>query len=132
VTEKPTGLMASQGMWVVRLPTGLPLLNANQRLHWRKRSDITKALRAAGKQAALDARVPRLERAHIDAVYKPPNRRRRDVANLYPSFKAVIDGLVDAGVLEDDDDKHLTGPDMRLGAVMPGGQIVLNIHEVTL
>ncbi len=48
----------------------------------------------------------------------------RDPANWYPSFKAPIDGLTDkkrkgqvlaVGVLSDDSDEHVVGPDMRLG-----------------
>ena len=77
-------------------------------------------------------REPPLERAYVEGVYEPPDRRRRDPANLYPSFKAAIDGaLVDAGVLPDDDAKHLVGPDMRLGDPYPGGRLVLIIHELT-
>jgi Holliday junction resolvase RusA-like endonuclease len=75
-------------------------------------------------------RIPTLARAHIVGEFRPPDRRRRDVANLYPSFKAAIDGLVDAAVLVDDDDTHLVGPDMRLGGLVAGGQIVLHITEL--
>ena len=31
-----------------------------------------------------------------------------------PTLKALVDGLVDAGLLPDDDARHLQGPDMRL------------------
>lgn len=34
-------------------------------------------------------------------------RWRPDVAACYPAVKAAIDGLVDAGVLDDDDDRFL-------------------------
>lgn len=36
------------------------------------------------------------------------NRRyRHDVGNCYPSFKAVLDGCVDAGVITDDSDSFI-------------------------
>lgn len=116
--------------WTVELEAGLPVLNANQRLHWRVRSARTKRIREQAAWQARLAAVPKLVRAHIVGEFRPPDRRRRDVANLYPSFKAAIDGLVDAAVLEDDDDTRLVGPDMRLGTVTAGGQLVLHITEL--
>jgi len=117
--------------WRVELPAGLELLNANDRdSHWARRKRITGALREAAGWMARCQRVPHLERAHVLAVYEPPDRRRRDPANLQPSFKACVDGLVDAGVVPDDDSEHLDGPDPRLGHVHPRGRIVLHITEV--
>jgi hypothetical protein len=116
----------------VELPAGLELLNSNDRdSHWARRKRITEALRHAAGWMARWQRVPHLERAHILAVYEPPDRRRRDPANLYPSVKAAVDGLVDVGVLPDDDAAHLEGPDMRLGTVHPRGRLVLTITEVS-
>jgi hypothetical protein len=116
--------------WTVTLDPGLPLLNANRRIHHHRRADITRALREAGEKAARDDGVPALHRAHIYGIYCPRDRRRRDVGNLYPTFKAAIDGLVDAGVLPDDDDTHLIGPDMRLGPVIKHGQLQLVVIEL--
>lgn len=116
--------------WTVTLPAGMLLLNSNDRLHHAPKARITAALREAGKDAALQAEVPCLERAHVYGILCPGNRRRRDPGNWYPSFKAAVDGLVDAGILPDDDDKHLIGPDMRLGPVVHGSQIRLLIIEL--
>ncbi|MFE3449655.1 hypothetical protein ACFXJ8_12035 [Nonomuraea sp. NPDC059194] len=116
--------------WTIELPAGLKLLNSNQRIHRVPASKITKAIREAGKDAAEEAGLPPLARAHIFGVLRPATKGRRDPANWYPSFKAAVDGLVDAGVLPDDDDKHLVGPDMRLGPVQRGSQLVLHIYEL--
>lgn len=116
--------------WTVALPVGFPLLNANQRQHWRTKAKITRNIRIAAMFCAKNVRVPALARAQIVAEYRPPNRRRRDVHNLYPSAKAAVDGLVDAGVLPDDSDAYLVGPDMRLGEVEPGGRLLLHITEL--
>lgn len=113
--------------WTVELPPGLPLLNANRRVHWRIRHERTRGIRWATRLIANEAEIPALQRAHIIGEFRPPDRRRRDIANMYPSFKAAVDGLVDARVLPDDSDEHLVGPDMRVGPVVPGGQIVLHI-----
>ena len=116
--------------FTVTLEAGLKLLNANQRLHHRVKAPITKALRDAGRQAAENAQLPALQRAHIIGQFCPPTRRKHDVGNLYPSFKAAVDGLVDYGVLPDDDNEHLIGPDMRPGPIVKGGRLVLHITEL--
>ncbi|MFF4412147.1 hypothetical protein ACFYY8_06410 [Streptosporangium sp. NPDC001559] len=125
-----TGPAAGARTWTITLPAGLPLLNANNRLHHAPKARLTAAIRAAGKQATEAAGVPKLARAHVFGILHPATRGRRDPANWYPSFKAAIDGLVDAGVLVDDDDTHLVGPDMRLGDVVRGGQLRLLVIEL--
>lgn len=116
--------------WMVALPLGLPLLNANRRQHHMAKARLTRAIRNATRMFALADHIPALARAHIVAEYRPPDRRRRDVHNLYPSAKAAVDGLVDAGVLPDDSDAYLIGPDMRLGEQAKLGQLVLHITEL--
>ncbi|MEU4229548.1 hypothetical protein AB0F17_35070 [Nonomuraea sp. NPDC026600] len=132
--------------WEIRMPAGMKVLNANHRMHWGPAATITRALRQAAWVMLLQQKIPTLERAYVQAVYCPPDRRVRDAANLQPTYKALIDGLIAAskearkqqlagrlryGLLRDDDDKHLTGPDPRLGEVVKGGQIVLRIWDLS-
>ncbi|MEV4438215.1 hypothetical protein AB0K09_04220 [Streptomyces sp. NPDC049577] len=137
----PAGAGPRPRVFLVVLPAGLRLLNANERAHYRRRAEITKALRDAAMEAVGDHQTlmlalaaakpgPLFQRAHVLGVLHPPTRGRRDPANWYPSFKAAVDGLVDAGVLEDDDHTHLLGPDMRIGSLVKGGQIALRIREL--
>lgn len=114
--------------FTVSLPPRLLLLNSNQRLNRYTTADITKVLRRAAWAAANH--IPPMERAHIIGVLHPENRQRRDAANWYPSFKACIDGLVDRGVLPDDDHTRLLGPDMRIGHIVEGSRLVLHIREL--
>ncbi|XUM00304.1 hypothetical protein ACQ86F_25675 [Streptomyces venezuelae ATCC 10712] len=112
----------------VALPPRLTLLNANERPHHYRRAEITRVLRRAA--AVASRHVPHLERAHLIGVLHPPTRGRRDPANWYPSFKAVTDGLIDQGVLDDDDHTRVLGPDMRLGHVVAGARLVLHIRAL--
>jgi hypothetical protein len=114
----------------MELPSRQELLNANDRPHWSKRNRITGQLRSDAHVMARYLKIPRLARARIDAIYEPPDARRRDAGNWYPTYKALIDGVVDAGVLPDDDHTHLDGPFMRIGPVHPGGRVVLVITEL--
>lgn len=127
--------------FTIALPAGLKLLNANQRMHHKPKAKLTAAIReaaveaVAGDRALMDALAaakpgPLFERVHILGIFRPATARRADPANWYPSFKAAVDGLVDAGLLEDDDHEHVAGPDMRLGEKVKGGQIVLVVRAL--
>lgn len=117
--------------WTIAMPAGQELLNANDRPHWAKRSRITRQLRSDAFLLARYAKVPLLERAHIDCFYEPADSRRRDAANWADSAKPCVDGFVDAGMLRDDSSAYLAGPFMHIGAKHPGGRLVFVITELT-
>lgn len=125
--------------WVVELPAGLATITDNDRLHHMERHRRVKDIREAAGTIAAAMRIPRLERVWIDAEYRPGWRdRRRDAANWQPSFKPAVDGLVDAGVLADDDHTRVAGPFPMIGPVdgqsrrfrLRYGRIVLTVYEM--
>jgi crossover junction endodeoxyribonuclease RusA len=67
----------------------------------------------------------------ITVLFRWPDARVRDSPNWYPTAKALIDGIVSAGVLVADDDRHVwltsMGPDVPHGPK----RITLRIEEVT-
>lgn len=80
--------------------------NDGRRMHWGAISSRTKEIREY--VATLSERIPRMEQARIVVTAAYPTAGRQDPANLSGTVsKAAIDGLVDAGVLPDDDSKHL-------------------------
>lgn len=95
------------------------VLTSNQRLSWRAGANRTSFIRQAAAwhgrafKGKTDVALPFGERMHATAYLRFPTERRRDPANWYPTVKAVVDGIVDAGVLTDDSQKYLVGPDMR-------------------
>jgi crossover junction endodeoxyribonuclease RusA len=116
--------------WRLEFPPGMRLLNENNRLHWAPKAELIADLRRAGWALAKQHKVPRLERARIDAVYHPRTRTRCDSTNWAPTYKALVDGLRDAGVLPDDDHTHLDGPHMAIGELRSRSQVVLTITNV--
>ncbi|WP_288292371.1 hypothetical protein [uncultured Varibaculum sp.] len=95
-------------------------VTANARFNPMVRARKVKHLRSCGYWLGCQFRnkhglkkVPRL-RMEV-TVTNPPRGGCRDVANYHPTVKAILDGIVDAGVLEDDDNRHLEGPFLRPG-----------------
>jgi crossover junction endodeoxyribonuclease RusA len=84
------------------LPFDRPPLNANQRLHWRRKADITRTLRDAAHIAVKQLKLAPCEHISVTLHFAPGDRRRRDADNLVPTLKALCDGLVDAGLVADD------------------------------
>lgn len=100
--------------YTLHIPAPADWINTNDRTHWAVRARLTKTWRAAAYLHACKLGLPKdLGRVHVMATITKPTRRRFDVANLYPSVKAAIDGAVDYGVVEDDSNGFLVGPDMR-------------------
>jgi crossover junction endodeoxyribonuclease RusA len=94
---------------------GCGFINLNERMHWRVKARLTKQWRTAAALVATADPTPQLQRAHILVTFHKNNSRKYDVHNLLPTVKAAVDGLVDAGVIPDDDNAHLIGPDLRAG-----------------
>lgn len=103
-------------------------LNANDRIHWARRSKLTAEWRQAAYKAFVEGGLPRLNRVRIVATVVVPNALRRDAANWYPTIKACVDGITDhseringskarvelRAMLPDDDNGHVVGPEMRM------------------
>lgn len=132
----PAGVIRPMS-WRLAIPAHTKLINANQNLHFRKKAELVKVIRNAAWATARHNGIPALERAHIYFVIHPnttkrqtDKNKRRDPGNWAPSAKAAVDGLVDAGVLPDDDSTHLIGPDPRIGEPVDGSQLVLWITDL--
>ena len=104
------------------------LLTANQRGHWRRRAERTATLRWAARHAAVTTGAQPMNRARCTVLIHWPDRRRRDAHNITPTIKAAIDGVVDAGLLPDDDDTHLTGPDLRVSPHLCDKRYACTLH----
>jgi Holliday junction resolvase RusA-like endonuclease len=89
-------------------------INANDRLHWRAKAKLTAAWRGAVESASFHGRErDDYTHAHIVIGFRFPTNHRRDVGNYYPTAKAIVDGLVDACLIPDDNDTNIVGPDLR-------------------
>ncbi|MGW2984152.1 hypothetical protein [Streptomyces goshikiensis] len=67
------------------------------------------------------------------ALHPRPINRKRDPGNWAPSATAYVAGLVDAGLLPDDNHLHLLGPNPVMGppASTGGSRMSLVVAELT-
>ena len=115
--------------YVLRIPAPTEWLRSNDRRHRMAEADITKKWRTTTAWLARQARLPHIDvPVRITAVIHRADRRRADAPNSWPSVKAAIDGLVDAGVLTDDDDKHVLSTTFEPGEIVHGSQLTLIIR----
>lgn len=112
---------------VLTIPRPDEWVSVNHRLHWRELRRRNRTWREAGIVWARKEKLRGLPPSRVVAELMMTARRRAriDPANYQDTVKAVIDGLVDAGVWPDDSSAWVTGPDMRLGAVADGPEFLI-------
>jgi hypothetical protein len=116
--------------WHIDIPPGTPLITSNQRLHHMQLYRLNKNLKDVSFWLARKQRIPHLERARIDGFLMTRDLRRRDPGNWYPTLKACLDGIVSAGVLDDDDWRHVDGPYLSLLPRQPVTGYRVTIREL--
>lgn len=129
--------MTVQLVWESRvLPlTRSKLITANDKMHWGVRARLTKQLRQwgylLGREGEGVARLG-LTHARVEVEFAYPDRRRRDRSNLAPTVKALMDGLIDAGLLPDDADRFLDGPHTVIADHLAGKHLNIPMYEVRI
>lgn len=71
------------------------------------------------------------ERVDVSVVFYHKTKRRRDEDNAIGSLKAAYDGIVDAGLVGDDDWKHMSRkiPEFRVDKTFPRVELLLERIE---
>lgn len=81
------------------------MMNANDRMNWAQKAKITTYLRQIGRLNVLKGKyTPHTKKRPCGlmvAIYAP-TKRRMDPPNFYPTVKALVDGMTDAGIWTDD------------------------------
>lgn len=109
--------------WTLELPFTAPL-SLNHRMNWAVKAKATKPWREAACVLAKAANIPACNRVSIELFYTPRDARIRDPLNLVASLKPIEDGIVDAGVLPDDNPLHHESAMPKItpkGPPRPGG-----------
>ncbi|MCT1363337.1 hypothetical protein [Microbacterium sp. p3-SID131] len=107
-----------------------PPLNANQRLHWAQKAKLTRQIREWTDALAGANDIAPKTHVTVQLTWVVTDKRRRDSDNIYPTFKAMCDGLVDAGIVPDDTPQYM---DKRAPLIRhePGGIARLELEVTT-
>lgn len=93
-------------------PPAAPLsINQERNLHWAARNRRLDPWKITTFWLAKEAKLPAAidsAPATVTVVLPVRGHYRRDPANYYPTVKAVVDGLVLAGVWPDDTPEYVT------------------------
>ena len=103
-------LRPPHGSWLIVEPDDARPLTVNKlnNMHRQQWASHTRGVRSRWHLLAVEAAVPRLERARFTVLPLHADRRSpQDTGACYPEFKAAQDGLIDAGVLDDDTGDHV-------------------------
>jgi hypothetical protein len=102
--------------------------NAERSMHRMKRAALVKEWRTAFYWLGTQSKAKRLNPCHIEAFPVQPDRRwMADVGACLPAVKAAVDGLVDAGVLDDDTPEHVLSIRFWPAEVVPGAKPSLRV-----
>ena len=97
--------MSVKQSWLIPFEWTRPPISQNDRLHWSKKARLTKQIR---KVTALQvAHIPPLQKCRVQLVWLVTDMRKRDADNPAPTYKAMCDGLVDAGIVTDDTPEYM-------------------------
>lgn len=97
------------------------ILNANKSLHYQAKGKKVKTLREIGRINGVEMLEKdgkfEFDKFKIVVTVFPPTRRRIDPPNLYPTVKAIVDGLTDAGFWPDDSFSNLLELSFKYGGL---------------
>lgn len=95
---------------VITLDVRRPAMLANQqrRWHWSRVRAAKRQMQTLVWATAKQLKIPHQEhRVVVDVTWFAPDNTHRDPDGLGPFVKAALDGLVNAGVLIDDDHRYV-------------------------
>jgi len=121
--------------WSLWLPWRRPPLTFNQRTHHMVQYRLKQQVKQAVVLLARSQQIPHLSAITAELVWLKGDNRRADADNIAPTLKPALDGLVAAGVLDDDDSDHVLRTSTRVvlarEAPMPGAHLALKIRDMS-
>lgn len=121
--------------FLLPLPTPLLTINQRQKWHWSRRANETAKQRVfvgwfAKGHLPLDF-SPLRGRVRVDVtVYPHPRQKEPDEGGKWEAAKAWIDGLQDAGVFAEGDDKVVVHGEFAWDKERRTGEVTLVLTEV--
>lgn len=119
-------------------PSQNMVLNSNDRFHRQVQAKMTAKIRDLGFFQTLATKPSDLcyspERpCRVRVVVCPPTKRRLDPPNLYPTVKALIDGMTQADLWTDDDHRVIQAMTFTYGGLSGAKghyRIILEVEDM--
>ena len=118
----------------VTIPAPCDWVSANDRGgHYAKARKVAAWRQAAGLlfRSAMGRRLGFVGPVVVEVLVHRVSNRRSDATNVAPTLKPCIDAAVDAGVLEDDSDAHITATTFRRGPNRAHPALTITITQET-
>ena len=123
--------------WTLKLPYPRPPegLHANDRCHWRVKSQSTASVRDLVMMLCRSQRIPRMQRVSVQVVWVVPDRRKRDSDGPDPLCKVIYDAIgsdrgVSARLVPDDSPEFMDKPRLRIEHRPGPAHFEIQIREV--
>lgn len=116
---------------VLTVPISRPPMSANEARswHWAKQRRAKVVAESLVGMAACKANLPKnLPPSHVQVIWYPPDRRRRDPDGLSCFLKASLDSLVKYGAFQDDSSEYILSTSTR---ITRDGPARIEIHITT-
>lgn len=123
--------------WVLSLPYRTPPLSLNRKLHHMVEHRVKGELKQAAHLMARHLKLPQMKAITAELVWFKGDNRKADSDNIAPTLKPILDGLVAAGVLADDDSTHVLRTSTRVVLKRDdpnphgGPRVVLKIRDMS-
>lgn len=88
------------------MPLPVWTVNGQRQMHHHSLAKLVREYRGTTRMLARSCKIPHLDRIALELTPLGP-QIRQDVAACAPAAKALLDGLVDAGVLDDDNPRYV-------------------------
>lgn len=115
--------------FTLQLPYPDPALSPNaSKRHWRAKQPAKQTAKTYGYYQAFPFRsmFAGVDVLQMSLTIYPPNKKRRDLDNVYASMKSILDGICDGLEIDDSQIHKVT---LEWGAVMKSGAIELALKE---
>lgn len=90
---------------------------SNQRMNWRKKNEWNKAWKAEVSYQIMENKLKRDKKEFADVHIVFFTIRKMDKDGAYNAAKPVVDGLVEAELIEDDSEEHI---DLKVSQIKVG------------
>lgn len=118
-------------MQTLRVNDFPPTLNELNRMHYMQRAQQKEVWELLVSHACREYGIHPMHKVSVTFAFYFPDKRRRDPDNYAFSAKFLMDGLVKAGVLQDDSFEQVVELRIVKGGISKPKHILIHLEEIS-